>query len=39
LLASERRTDGIPATADGSLLASLQSVRGLIARALADDRG
>lgn len=39
LLASERRTDGVPAAADGSLLASLQAVRSLLARGLADDRG
>ncbi|MGN6269533.1 MAG: MerR family transcriptional regulator [Sphingomonas sp.] len=39
LLASERRTDGVPAVASPSLLASLETVRNLIARALADDRG
>ena len=39
LLASERRADGVPAAADGSLIASLQAVRNLIARALAADRG
>jgi len=39
LLASERRTDGVPAAASRSLLASLDAVRNLLARALADDRG
>jgi DNA-binding transcriptional MerR regulator len=39
LLASERRGGSEAPAGDGSLLASLRAVRGMIARALAEDRG
>lgn len=39
LLASEARGGGAAPTGDASLLASLAAVRGMIARALADDHG